>query len=117
MNLREFRYSALVDQPPADLNLALSGLWWDAKGDWTRAHESAQHDEGPLVPGYMHTYTVRKAIRRPLRIGISVRVSLRAAVRSRTSGLQLRKPSSADLPRNAAVTRSTFVELWPSNYH
>jgi hypothetical protein len=21
--------------------------WWDAKGDWTRAHESAQEDEGP----------------------------------------------------------------------
>src|SRR5450759_594294 len=22
-------------------------IWWDAKGDWTRAHESAQQDEGP----------------------------------------------------------------------
>ncbi len=33
-------------EPPAGLTLALAGLWWDAKGDWTRAHESAQQDEG-----------------------------------------------------------------------
>jgi hypothetical protein len=37
-----------------------------------------------LVPGYKRTYTVKKAIRRTLRIGISVPVNLRAAVRSRT---------------------------------
>jgi hypothetical protein len=32
-------------------------LWWDAKGDWTRAHESAQQDEGPdgsRVHAYLH---------------------------------------------------------------
>ncbi|MGC1223984.1 MAG: hypothetical protein WA872_19565 [Candidatus Sulfotelmatobacter sp.] len=30
----------------AGLTHALAGLWWDAKGDWKRAHESAQQDEG-----------------------------------------------------------------------
>jgi hypothetical protein len=30
---------------------------WDAKGDWTRAHESARQDEGPqgsLVHAHLH---------------------------------------------------------------
>ena len=57
MNLQEFRDSVLKDQPPADLNFALSGLWWDAKGDWTRAHECAQQVEdsaGAWVHAYLH---------------------------------------------------------------
>jgi hypothetical protein len=36
-----------------ELSLALAGLWWDAKGDWTRAHESAQQNEGPEGAGCM----------------------------------------------------------------
>ena len=46
MNLDEFRKSLGQPNPPAGLTHALAGLWWDAKGDWTRAHESAQQDEG-----------------------------------------------------------------------
>ena len=42
----DFRQSLAAANPPAELTLALSGLWWDAKGDWTRAHESAQQDGG-----------------------------------------------------------------------
>ncbi len=37
--------------------LARVGLWWDTKGDWKRAHESAQQDEGvegALVHAYLH---------------------------------------------------------------
>ena len=59
MNLQEFRDSLLNDQPPKNLNFALSGLWWDAKGDWTRAHESAQQDEGPFG-AWVHAYLHRK---------------------------------------------------------
>src|ERR1044072_1807671 len=59
MNLQEFRDSVLTDQPPADLNFALSGLWWDAKGDWTKAHESAQQDEGP-AGAWGHAHLHRK---------------------------------------------------------
>jgi hypothetical protein len=47
MTLDDFRKSLTATEPPAELTLALAGLWWDAKGDWTRAHESAQQDEGP----------------------------------------------------------------------
>ena len=57
MTLNEFRKSLTEAQPPAELTLALSGLWWDAKGDWTRAHESAQRDkghEGSWVHAYLH---------------------------------------------------------------
>jgi hypothetical protein len=47
MTLDEFRKSLDQPNPPAGLTHALAGLWWDAKGDWKRAHESAQQDEGP----------------------------------------------------------------------
>ena len=46
MTLGDFRQSLGASEPPARLTLALVGLWWDAKGDWTRAHESAQRNEG-----------------------------------------------------------------------
>jgi len=37
MTLDNFRESLTATEPPAGLTLALAGLWWDAKGDWTRA--------------------------------------------------------------------------------
>jgi hypothetical protein len=46
MTMDEFRQSLTADEPPAELTFALVGLWWDTKGDWKRAHESAQQDEG-----------------------------------------------------------------------
>src|SRR6266536_1877142 len=46
-------------RPSAGLTLALAGLWWDAKGDWTRAHESAQQDEG-RDGSWVHAYLHRK---------------------------------------------------------
>lgn len=57
MNLEEFRKSLSQENPPSGLSLALAGLWWDAKGDWTKAHESAQQDEeaaGSWVHAYLH---------------------------------------------------------------
>jgi hypothetical protein len=59
MNLQEFRDSLRGDEPPRELSVALAGLWWDAKGDWTRAHESAQQDEGP-AGAWVHAYLHRK---------------------------------------------------------
>ncbi|MGC1786036.1 MAG: hypothetical protein WA718_04790 [Terriglobales bacterium] len=46
MTLDDFRESLAANEPPAGLSVALAGLWWDGNGDWTRAHESAQQDEG-----------------------------------------------------------------------
>jgi hypothetical protein len=49
MPLEESRNSLNSERPRED--------WWDAKGDWTKAHESAQQDEGPAgawVDAYLH---------------------------------------------------------------
>ena len=59
MNLDDFRDSLQSDELPVGLTLALAGLWWDAKGDWTKAHESAQQDEGP-AGAWVHAYLHRK---------------------------------------------------------
>jgi hypothetical protein len=57
MTVDDFRQSLTAAKPPAQLSPALVGLWWDGKGDWKRAHESAQQDEGPeglWVHAYLH---------------------------------------------------------------
>ena len=57
MTLEEFRQTLAAPEPPASLSFALKGLWWDAKGDWAKAHESAQQDEerdGAWVHAYLH---------------------------------------------------------------
>jgi hypothetical protein len=59
MTLQEFRDSFRDEKPPQQLSFALAGLWWDAKGDWTQAHESAQQDEGP-AGSWVHAYLHRK---------------------------------------------------------
>ncbi len=59
MNLKEFQISLSRKAPPEELSPALAGLWWDAKGDWTKAHESAQQDEGP-AGAWVHAYLHRR---------------------------------------------------------
>jgi hypothetical protein len=59
MTVDDFRRTITATKPPVELALALLSLWWDAKGDWTRAHESAQQDEGP-DGSWAHAYLHRK---------------------------------------------------------
>lgn len=59
MTLQEFRSSLSHGEPPEELTFALTGLWWDAKGNWMKAHESAQQDEGP-AGAWVHAYLHRK---------------------------------------------------------
>jgi hypothetical protein len=59
MKHQEFRDSLQQPHPPSGINHALAGLWWDAKGDWNKAHESAQRDEGPRG-AWVHAYLHRK---------------------------------------------------------
>ena len=57
MTFDEFRQSLTATEPPAGLTHALAGLWWDSKGNWKRAHDSAQQDggvEGSWVHAYLH---------------------------------------------------------------
>ena len=57
MNAREFRASLTQENPPAGLPVPLAALWWDAKGDWARAHDlvdSLDTPEGMAVHAYLH---------------------------------------------------------------
>ena len=60
MNFPEFERSLEAAEPPAKLHLALQALWWDAKGDWNKAHECAQADEGNSSCDWVHAYLHRK---------------------------------------------------------
>jgi hypothetical protein len=59
MTMQEFRHTLLRDEPPREFSPALAALWWDAKGNWNRAHDSAQQDEGP-AGAWVHAYLHRK---------------------------------------------------------
>ena len=57
MTLDEFRASLTLPGPPADLDAPLSALWWDAKGDWARAHgmvDDLSTKDGMAVHAYLH---------------------------------------------------------------
>ena len=59
MNLAEFQLSQNQSTPPSDASLALQSLWFDAKGDWNKAHELAQKDGGS-AGDWVHAYLHRK---------------------------------------------------------
>ena len=59
MTIEEFHKSLNSEHPPEGLTPSLAALWWDAKGDWTKAHESAQQDEG-AAGAWVHAYLHRK---------------------------------------------------------
>jgi hypothetical protein len=57
MNLAEFKSSLTHNDPPPTLPAALAALWWDAKGDWTRAHslvDELESQDGMAVHAYLH---------------------------------------------------------------
>src|SRR5215469_11287714 len=57
VDFAEFQASRFEEAPPHGLSLALQALWWDAKGDWNKAHERAQSKEdsaGCWVHAYLH---------------------------------------------------------------
>jgi hypothetical protein len=52
-----FTLSLSLPEPPADLSAPAAALWWDAKGDWARAHALVDHLEtrdGMAVHAYLH---------------------------------------------------------------
>jgi hypothetical protein len=59
MTLDEFRRSLAAPAPPAGLGAALEALWHDARGDFDRAHQLAQDDEGG-DGDWVHAYLHRK---------------------------------------------------------
>ena len=59
MDFEEFQSSVAESEPPSELPLVLVALWWDAKGDWTKAHECAQQRES-ADHAWVHAYLHRK---------------------------------------------------------
>jgi hypothetical protein len=59
MKFEEFRASLPAPQPPREASPLLSALWWDAKGDWTKAHLIAQDIESADA-AWVHAYLHRK---------------------------------------------------------
>ena len=54
-----FRESLEADAPPTGSGPLLAALWHDAKGDWKRAHEIVQDEEGAAA-AWVHAYLHRK---------------------------------------------------------
>jgi hypothetical protein len=57
MDAAQFKGSLANTTPPTGLSTALEALWWDAKGDWTRAHDLVNELESPdamAVHAYLH---------------------------------------------------------------
>jgi hypothetical protein len=59
MGFEEFQSSVAESEPGAELSPALVALWWDAKGDWAKAHEVAQQGES-ADHAWVHAYLHRK---------------------------------------------------------
>jgi hypothetical protein len=59
MDVTRFKQSVATAQPPAGLSQAVAALWWDAKGDWNKAHECAQAQDDK-VGAWVHAYLHRK---------------------------------------------------------
>jgi hypothetical protein len=57
MDFAKFKASLTLDAPPEGIDHALRALWWDGKGDWAKAHQCAQKEEGEngaWVHAYLH---------------------------------------------------------------
>jgi hypothetical protein len=59
MDLSTFQASIQQPTPPASASMPLQALWWDAKGDWAKAHDCAQADPGSAGAA-VHAYLHRK---------------------------------------------------------
>jgi hypothetical protein len=57
MNSHAFMESLKMIMPPPGLTPPLEALWWDAKGDWPRAHvlvDALETKEAMAVHAYLH---------------------------------------------------------------
>lgn len=53
------RNSALTSSEPPVLPMPLLALWWEARGEWMRAHEAVQAEPG-AASAWVHAYLHRR---------------------------------------------------------
>lgn len=57
MKMKVFKSSIFNSVPPIGIPETLVALWYDAKGDWERAHDIAQEiagSDGSWIHAYLH---------------------------------------------------------------
>ena len=54
-----FKQSTAADSPPQDASIYLQALWYDARGDWEKAHTLIQDVEDKDA-AWIHAYLHRK---------------------------------------------------------
>jgi len=57
MTYDQFKQSLAGDAPPPAMPAPLAALWWDARGDWARAHslvDELETTDGMAVHAYLH---------------------------------------------------------------
>jgi len=57
MTAEEFKASLTDQAPLAGISTPLAALWWDAKGDWSRAHalvDELETKDAMAVHAYLH---------------------------------------------------------------
>ena len=59
MTLDQFRDTLSHPEPPADISENLKALWYDAIGEWTKAHDIVQVTSG-YDGDWIHAYLHRK---------------------------------------------------------
>jgi len=59
VNLNDFKSTLKDKEPPTGVSPLLKALWWEAKGDWEKAHTIAQ-DIGSSEAAWVHAYLHRK---------------------------------------------------------
>lgn len=59
MNIDGFTRSLNDNDPPSSASVYLKALWYDAKGDWDKAHDVI-HDVPDKKASWIHAYLHRK---------------------------------------------------------
>ncbi len=59
MNLTDFKNILAANNPPKEISVYIEALWYDAKGNWQKAHELIQ-DLPDKKASWIHAYLHRK---------------------------------------------------------
>jgi hypothetical protein len=86
MSPNEFEESLALDEVPQGLSAPLAALWWDARGDWPRAHELVDQLGSTEAWRFMPTCTAGKVHCRMRTTGIAAPDACIIAPRSKRNG-------------------------------